>query len=66
MNLPTRDILSSLKSLKTVSVGMSNAEIDLMVLKNAVNAIVDHLMGDLGIQKVKIEEGEDCHPRINI
>jgi hypothetical protein len=45
---------------------MSNAEIDLMVLKNAVNAIVDHLMEDLGIQKVKIEEGEDCQPRINI
>jgi hypothetical protein len=40
---------------------MSYPEIDLVVLKNSVNAILDHLMEDLSIQKVKIEEGQDCY-----
>lgn len=46
---------------------MSNAEIDLRKLKNAVNAIFDHLIDDLKIEKVTVVEQQDfywsCPPR---
>jgi hypothetical protein len=45
---------------------MPNPEIDLRVLKNAVNAVLDHLLEDVGLEKVKIDDGEDfywnCEP----
>jgi hypothetical protein len=40
---------------------MPNREIELKVLKSAVNAILDHLMEDLGIENVAIEDGEDSY-----
>jgi hypothetical protein len=45
---------------------MPNPEIDLRVLKNAVNAVLDHLLEDVGLEKVKIDDSEDfywnCEP----
>ena|SRR5205807_2097868 len=38
---------------------MGYAEIDVKALKGAVNAILDHLIDDLGLDKIKIEEGSD-------
>jgi hypothetical protein len=38
---------------------MAYAEIDLKELKEAVNIILDHLITDLGFDKIKIEEGTD-------
>ena len=40
---------------------MQNVEIDLRVLKNAVNAVLDHLMEDVGLEKVKIDDKEDFY-----
>jgi hypothetical protein len=47
--------------MKTASVRMHNTEIDLKVLKNAVDAVLDHLMEDVGLEKVKIDDGEDFY-----
>src|SRR5882724_4322142 len=38
---------------------MENAEIDLKILKDAVNAVLDHLINDLGFEKIKIDESCD-------
>jgi hypothetical protein len=38
---------------------MAFAEIDVIALRNAVNAVLDHLIVDLGIDKVAIEGPED-------
>ena len=38
---------------------MGYAEIDVKALKEAVNAILDHLITDLGLDKIKIEDGSD-------
>ena len=38
---------------------MGYDEIDLKALKEAVNIILDHLITDLGLDKVKIEESSD-------
>ncbi len=40
---------------------MASAEIDLKALKNAVNAVLEHLIVDLGIDKVAIEERQDYY-----
>lgn len=40
---------------------MARAEIDLTVLKKALNAVLEHLIEDLGIEKVAIDETEDCY-----
>jgi hypothetical protein len=40
---------------------MAYAEIDVTSLKIAVDAILDHLAEDLGIQKVAIDETADCY-----
>jgi hypothetical protein len=46
---------------------MADAEIDLRLLKVAVNAVLDHLIEELSLEKVTIEEREDfywsCPPR---
>jgi hypothetical protein len=38
---------------------MDYSEIDVKVLKEAVDIILDHLIADLGLEKIKIEEGSD-------
>ena len=38
---------------------MAYVEIDVKFLKTAVIAILDHLVEDLGIEKLKIDENED-------
>jgi hypothetical protein len=38
---------------------MRDAEIDLRILKEAVDAILDHLVIDLGLDKIEIEEASD-------
>jgi hypothetical protein len=40
---------------------MSNSEIDPRVLKNAVNAVLDHLLEDVGLEKVTIDDSEDFY-----
>lgn len=40
---------------------MDKPEIDLNTLKKAVNAVLDHLIDDLGLEKVVIDEGEDFY-----
>jgi hypothetical protein len=40
---------------------MDNVDIDLKALKEAVNAVLDHLIEDLSIEKVAIEELEDFY-----
>lgn len=40
---------------------MDYAEIDLEVLKSAVNALLDHLIEDLGMDKVPIDPKEDFY-----
>ena len=40
---------------------MDYSEISLKSVKNAVNAILDHLIEDLGLERVKIENGEDFY-----
>jgi hypothetical protein len=40
---------------------MPKREIELKVLKSAVNAVLDHLVEDLGIEKVAIEDGQDFY-----
>ena len=40
---------------------MGKPEIDLNTLKKAVNAVLDHLIEDLGLEKVAIGEGEDFY-----
>jgi hypothetical protein len=40
---------------------MSKHEIDLKVLKSAVNAVLDHLLEDLEIENVAIESGKDFY-----
>jgi hypothetical protein len=46
---------------------MGHLEIDVKRLKMAVNAVLDHLIEDLNLEKVAIEEREDfywsCPPR---
>jgi hypothetical protein len=37
------------------------SEIDLRVLKNAVNAVLDHLIEDVGLASVPIEDSEDFY-----
>jgi hypothetical protein len=48
-------------SLKNVSVKMACTEIDLRSLKGAVNAILDHLIEDLRISSVTIDESSDAY-----
>ncbi len=38
---------------------MGYDEIDIKTVRNAINAILDHLINDLGFDKIKIEEGCD-------
>jgi hypothetical protein len=38
---------------------MDHDEIDLKALREAVNAILDHLIGDLGFDKITIEQSDD-------
>ena len=40
---------------------MSKREINLKVLKSAVNAVLDHLVEDLGIETVAIEDEKDSY-----
>ncbi|SRR6266404_3035668 len=40
---------------------MAYGEIDVKALKNAVNAVLDHLIDDLGLENVKIEESSDLY-----
>ena len=40
---------------------MATAEIDVRQLKDAVNAVFDHLLEDLDIEKVAIDEREDFY-----
>jgi hypothetical protein len=40
---------------------MSKREINLKVLKSAVNAVLDHLVEDLGIENVAIEDEKDFY-----
>ena len=40
---------------------MPKREIDLKVLKSAVNAILDHLLEDLGIENVAIADEKDSY-----
>jgi hypothetical protein len=40
---------------------MGNNEIDVAALKTAVNAILDHLIEDLGLEMVKIEDNIDYY-----
>jgi hypothetical protein len=40
---------------------MGHSKIDVRVLKNAVNVILDHLIGDLGIADIEIDEGRDYY-----
>ena len=44
-----------------MSAPMSNAAIDVRVLRNAVNAVLDHLVEDLGLDKIGIEENKDYY-----
>jgi hypothetical protein len=40
---------------------MGYVEIDVRVLKNAVNAVLDHLIDDLKCEKVEIEDSSDLY-----
>jgi len=40
---------------------MSKREINLKVLKSAINAVLDHLVEDLGIENVAIEDETDSY-----
>jgi hypothetical protein len=40
---------------------MACGEIDLKALRNALNAVIDHLIIDLGIDVLRIEEGSDLY-----
>jgi hypothetical protein len=40
---------------------MSKREINLKVLQSAVNAVLDHLLEDLGIENVTIEDENDSY-----
>jgi hypothetical protein len=40
---------------------MSKREINLKVLQSAVNAVLDHLLEDLGIENVTIEDEKDSY-----
>ena len=40
---------------------MAKAEIDLKALKAAVNVILDHLLEDIGLEKLPIEEADDFY-----
>jgi len=40
---------------------MPKRKIDLKVLKSAVNAILDHLLEDLGIENVAIADEKDSY-----
>jgi len=40
---------------------MAPSEIDMQSLKAAVNAVLDHLMQDLGIHKLPIDESHDLY-----
>jgi hypothetical protein len=40
---------------------MPDTDIELRVLKNAVNAVLDHLIEDLGLEKVTIADAEDFY-----
>jgi hypothetical protein len=40
---------------------MSKREINLKVLKSAVNAVLDHLLEDLGVENVTIENEKDSY-----
>lgn len=40
---------------------MGYREIDVKALKLAVNAVLDHVVEDLGIERIKIEEGTDYY-----
>ena len=47
--------------LKDVRENMGYADIDLKVLRSAIDAILDHLIEDLGIEKVEIEDDHDYY-----
>ena len=38
---------------------MASTEIDVRGLKNAINAVLDHLIDDLGVDKIRIELSSD-------
>lgn len=38
---------------------MEHSEIDVAVLKEAVNAVFDHLIHDLGLEKIEIDKDSD-------
>jgi hypothetical protein len=40
---------------------MASVEIDVKSLRTAVNAILDHLVEDLGIEKIPIDNNEDFY-----
>ncbi len=40
---------------------MGSAEIDVRTLKGAVNAVLDHLVEDLGVERVQIDDTEDYY-----
>jgi len=40
---------------------MPSDNIDLRILKNSLNAVLDHLINDLGIEKVSIEDNTDLY-----
>ena len=48
-------------SWRNVSANMGYAEIDVKHLKTVVDAVLDHLIEDLGILKVEVEEMEDFY-----
>jgi hypothetical protein len=54
-----QEILELQKQLEECERINGYAEIDVKTLKGAVNAVLDHLIDDLGLEKVKIEEGTD-------
>ena len=40
---------------------MAETEIDLAALRKAVNAVLDHLVQDLGLEKVPIDDAQDLY-----
>ena len=40
---------------------MAYAEIDVQALKTAVDAVLDHLVADLNVRMVRVEDGEDFY-----
>lgn len=49
------------RHLQTASVHMGFAEIDVRQLKTAVNAVLDHLVEDLHLEKITIDQNQDFY-----